>query len=79
MHQGHVAVLAMLGAAAGLIEHLRGRALGVDQGLGKIRSLMQRNEVILGNRKLKRAPPAAKLKRRQVIDLAALSGCGDRI
>ena len=56
MHQGHVAVLAMLGAAAGLIEHLRGHALGVDQGLGEIRSLMQLNEVILGNRKLKRAP-----------------------
>ena len=44
----------MLGAAAGLIEHLRGHALGVDQGLGEIRSLMQRNEVVLGAR---RDPP----------------------
>jgi len=50
MHQGPVAVLATLGAAAGSIEHLRRHALGVDQGLGEIRSLMQRNEVILGAR-----------------------------
>ena len=49
-----------LGAAAGSIEHLRGHALDVDQGLGKIRSLTQRNKVALGNRKLKRVPPNTK-------------------